>query len=411
MKLTNLVTGIAGALVVGVVAVTLFIAQLASNVDQQIERSLDEGIDTLVTAEEIAVTVQDIKIDVIQVQQWLTDISATRGLDGLNDGFDEAAKYAQEFEQKLAIARALAQKFKADSVLTSLDNVEQAFGPFYRVGQTMAQGYIDGGPEVGNKLMPEFDGVAAAMGEAIDRMVDEIKTLTAAERDIVVAARDDVLAQQALRTNIDLLSHIGLALASLGIVAMFVVQLRKLGKVADVATQIAEGNLDAPKLGTSRWYELAALNKSIGVFRDNGFAMRAMNEEKEAMEARDREKRAEMMCELQAAFGDVVDGAAEGDFTQRVEAKFADDELNNLARGVNNLVSNVERGLRETGTVLAALAHTDLTLRVEGNYSGAFAKLKHDTNHVADRLTEVIGQLQVTSSALPQARFWRVPMI
>ena len=34
----------------------------------------------------------ELKLSVVQVQQWLTDISATRGLDGLNDGFDEAKK-------------------------------------------------------------------------------------------------------------------------------------------------------------------------------------------------------------------------------------------------------------------------------------------------------------------------------
>ena len=33
---------------------------------------------------------RQMKLDVVQVQQWLTDISATRGLDGLDDGFDEA---------------------------------------------------------------------------------------------------------------------------------------------------------------------------------------------------------------------------------------------------------------------------------------------------------------------------------
>ena len=32
----------------------------------------------------------EMQINVIQVQQWLTDISATRAKDGLNDGFVEA---------------------------------------------------------------------------------------------------------------------------------------------------------------------------------------------------------------------------------------------------------------------------------------------------------------------------------
>jgi methyl-accepting chemotaxis protein len=38
----------------------------------------------------VAVT-KDIQINVIQVQQWLTDIFATRALDALNDGFGGAA--------------------------------------------------------------------------------------------------------------------------------------------------------------------------------------------------------------------------------------------------------------------------------------------------------------------------------
>ncbi|OOZ39988.1 hypothetical protein BOW53_09440 [Solemya pervernicosa gill symbiont] len=43
-----------------------------------------------------------LKLSVVQVQQWLTDISATRALDGLNDGFDEAEANAALFKQLLS---------------------------------------------------------------------------------------------------------------------------------------------------------------------------------------------------------------------------------------------------------------------------------------------------------------------
>ena len=46
---------------------------------------------------------------------------------------------------------------------------------------------------------------------------------------------------------------------------------------------------------------------------------------------------------------------------KRVDAEFPDAELNALAHGVNELVETVDRGMSETGEVLAALAHTDLT--------------------------------------------------
>ena len=49
------------------------------------------------------------RYNVIQVQQWLTDISATRGLDGLNDGFDEAKSAATGFAENLKEAKDLVE--------------------------------------------------------------------------------------------------------------------------------------------------------------------------------------------------------------------------------------------------------------------------------------------------------------
>ena len=49
---------------------------------------------------------QEFRIHVLQIQQWLTDISATRGQDGLNDGFTAAEEHhqlAKHFGQVAAI--------------------------------------------------------------------------------------------------------------------------------------------------------------------------------------------------------------------------------------------------------------------------------------------------------------------
>ena len=35
---------------------------------------------------------KDMQMQVVQIQQWLTDISATRGQDGLDDGFTPACR-------------------------------------------------------------------------------------------------------------------------------------------------------------------------------------------------------------------------------------------------------------------------------------------------------------------------------
>lgn len=110
-----------------------------------------------------------------------------------------------------------------------------------------------------------------------------------------------------------------------------------------------------------------------------------------------------MMPSLQESFGAVVDAAQQGDFSGRVYPHFADRELNEIAASINNYVKTVDRGLSATGGVLAALAQTDLTQRVEGQYEGAFDRLKFDTNAVAQRLGRIVRQLKVTSRSLRTA--------
>ena len=95
-----------------------------------------------------------------------------------------------------------------------------------------------------------------------------------------------------------------------------------------------------------------------------------------------------------AQIGEVVDAAIAGDFSRRVARSLADADLNALARLVNDLVETVDRGVGETGRVLAALADTDLTQRVEGQYQGAFDKLKPTPMRWPTSSTEIVGQLK-----------------
>ncbi|MHA6689008.1 methyl-accepting chemotaxis protein [Devosia sp. A449] len=149
--------------------------------------------------------------------------------------------------------------------------------------------------------------------------------------------------------------------------------------------------------------EIGAMARAVEVFRQNGLKVSQMTEAEAARIIADEQSRRAMMSDLQHAFGQVVDAAIAGDFTRRVETEFPDPELNGLAQSVNSLVDTVDRGLEETGRVLTALANTDLTMRMHGDYQGAFASLKADTNAVGDKLTEVVTQLRVTSRTLKTA--------
>jgi len=105
----------------------------------------------------------DLKLDVVQVQQWLTDISATRSAEGFDDGFDTAEKYAQDVQVVIKDLKEINPEN-----LGEIDKIDQNFEPYYETGKKMAKAYIDGGPDKGNLSMDEFDGNAEAINSEID---------------------------------------------------------------------------------------------------------------------------------------------------------------------------------------------------------------------------------------------------
>ncbi len=167
--------------------------------------------------------------------------------------------------------------------------------------------------------------------------------------------------------------------------------------------ELATGNLDVAVPYAGRRDEIGEMAGAVEVFRENARRVEIMSEEERDAIERRRVERATMMQDLQRAFGRVVDAAVRGDFSRRVNASFPDAELNSLADSVNNLVETVDRGLSETGEVLAALAQADLTRRVDGHYEGAFGRLRDDTNNVCDTLSDTVSSLRHTSRALKTA--------
>ncbi|MEO5807938.1 methyl-accepting chemotaxis protein [Devosia sp.] len=197
----------------------------------------------------------------------------------------------------------------------------------------------------------------------------------------------------------------GIAMLALG--AAIVVASRQLLKpiprLSGVMNEIANNRFDVTVPYTGYGNELGKMARSIEVFRNNARHMIEVDEEQGRASTGRRVEREQMMASLQRAFGEVVDAGIAGDFSRRVDDSFADEALNILARGVNKLVQTMDNGLKETGDVLSALAHADLSVRMDGQYEGAFAKLQSDTNAVAGKLGEIVGQLQDTSRQLRTA--------
>ena len=230
--------------------------------------------------------------------------------------------------------------------------------------------------------------------------------VTASQSWAVVAVmdKDEIFAPVALLTTLMLAIGGGLLVAVAALGWLFARSVtRPITRLTRTMKELADGHLDIEITGVRKSDELGQMARAVEVFRANARQVAEMSEDERAASERRRQERADMMQQLQRSFGEVVDAAVHGDFSQRVPAEFPDAELNSLAHSVNNLVETVDRGLAETGAVLSALANTDLDRRVTGDYEGAFGQLRDDTNEVCDTLSEIVRGLRTTSGQLKTA--------
>ncbi|MBE0581190.1 methyl-accepting chemotaxis protein [Devosia sp.] len=205
-----------------------------------------------------------------------------------------------------------------------------------------------------------------------------------------------------LRNSMLVIGLVLLALAAAASVFIARTITRPISRLTDAMANIAADRLELAVPGLERADELGAMAEAVEVFRGNGLKMRDLRAAELDM-SDERAARVSVVQGLQQEIGAVVGAAIDGDFSRRVGTELSDPELRQLAFDVNDLVATVDRGLTETGNVLASLARADLTHRVTGDYKGAFGRLKADTNGVAEQLGDIITQLRGTSGALKTA--------
>ncbi len=254
---------------------------------------------------------------------------------------------------------------------------------------------------------------AGGAGEGIStdyrnaRMVVRAAPVSVGQVQWAVAAvqpEDEALAPVVEMRNMTMMVGGGLLLVAALLSMLFARSIsRPISRLTDTMDALAAGDLSVEVKGASRSDEIGAMARAVEVFRENGLKVSQMTEAEAARIVSTQAERAAMMQDLQRAFGAVVDAAIAGDFTRRVDAEFPDEELNALARSVNELVETVDRGVADTGAVLSSLAEADLTHRMQGDYRGAFARLQADTNAVADKLAGIVGQLKDTSGLIKTA--------
>jgi len=176
--------------------------------------------------------------NVVQIQQFLSDISATRGKDGLDDGFQKAQ---ENFDALSASLDQFEKHFAAIGDTRSLQQMREVkanAATYYTTGQAMAKAYVASGPEAGNKLMAGFDGASETLQKALAPFV----------KSQVDQMKSDLSASEA---KADQISHTAMWIVAMAVVVAVVVAYavttsitQPLTKALGVANLVASGQLD-----------------------------------------------------------------------------------------------------------------------------------------------------------------------
>lgn len=96
----------------------------------------------------------------------------------------------------------------------------------------------------------------------------------------------------------------------------------------------------------------------------------------------------------------IVKSASEGDFSKRLETKNKNGFFEQLAKNINQLLENNEKGLTDIAQMLGAMAKGDLTQTITRQYKGMFEKLKTDANATVQQLTDIIRQIKESADSI-----------
>lgn len=364
---------------------------------------------------DLSLKLKDVQFDVVQVQQWLTDISATRGLDGLDDGFEQAEAFADRFREDAAQARRLADQLGREELTKAIGEVEARFAPYYETGRAMARRYVDSGPAGGNPMMGAFDSTAEAITSAVGDVLALHQTLLDQERGALRAATETSREAQksvaAVMAGAALVIVLVLALMASAFLRTVLTPIRRIAAaIADVS-----GGAEVELPEARRRDEIGGVARAVHALRDS------LRDRRRAAtaEAAEAQSRARMVAErdkaiqaFQATVGELTGGVT--DMMTRMRS--AATRLKTAAQHCDSFAARTAAEMRETsGAVQAVSAATeelsssiDEINRLASEASGlvgrtsdgmtALDRRMHDLTETAGRIGDVVGIISEIAS-------------
>jgi len=172
---------------------------------------------------------------------------------------------------------------------------------------------------------------------------------------------------------------------------------RPLIDLSESMSRLTAGETAAAVPHTKRQDEIGDMARAVAVLRQSTEQV-ALLQEQERTAAAERIRSADAMSVVVSDVGEVVAAAAAGDFSARLQVDQADEQMQKLVAGINEINAVVDSATTEFVEVLQALAAGDLTRQVPSAYRGRFAELKDAVNETIARLSATVSTIQTTAA-------------
>jgi len=203
-----------------------------------------------------ALLAKEMELNVTQIQQFLTDVSATRGKDGLDSGWKEAEQNYVSLMAGLDKFQNFYQTKSDQAQLNALNDIRNKAQQFYTSGKLLAAAYVEGGPEKGNPMMAEFDKASLQLQTSMKPFIEMQLKFVQTSTELALSQANFLMVSVLIISA----AALGLSLAAAFIITRSIT--RPMEQILDAIDDLGQGDGDLT-------YRLPALGSDFGRLSDS----------------------------------------------------------------------------------------------------------------------------------------------
>ena len=315
--------------------------------------------------------------------RYVLNAAAAAGTEADSDARDQAESAHDDLVSDLDV---VAERAYSDRSTHLIEQTKAAVGDWWEKSQaTLTPGAA---PAADRKAL-------TALG---DDIADKLEALVEYESENGYNFRGDAVATIERAWWITI--AFGAAVIALGVLLALALG-NRLSRVirgtTDAMAKLAAGDSSADVPGVGRRDELGRMAAALQVFKENAKDKARLEEEKRIELAQQEESRAIQTARetvFQREIDAVVEAAANGDFSRRIELGDRDGSFLGIAKRMNELTGLVERATADLDVVLAGMARGDLSQLISADYAGRFGEIKANANNTVAQLADIVADIR-----------------